>query len=231
MAGSIMHGMHRAPIAMLAAACLLAVALPASPADRHVYDRAGALPPGDIAHFERYMEWIQRESDVDVRFVFVPGLAGRSIEQAAVETMDAMKIGGNTGRQRGLLLLFDTEGRRLKVEVGYGLEGYFPDAFVSYLVRDHARAFFESGDLSLGLRLLLRLLQHRIREAVLGMDFDPRALDAIRTSHLSGGAGVTSRMPARDPAPSRPAARMPEEARASLRAKSSPAETYASYLQ
>lgn len=212
------------------AACLLAASLPAAPAARHVYDRAGVLPRGDIPRFEQYMGWIQRESDVDVRFVFVPGLGGRSIEQAATDTMTEMKIGGRTGQERGLLLLFDTAGRRLKVEVGYGLEGHFPDAFVSYLVRDHAKGFFESGDLSLGLRTLLRLLQHRIREAVLGMDFDPRVLKAISTSHLSGGAGVTATMPSRNPTLSRPAARMSEEERARYRAKSTPAQTYAAYL-
>ena len=160
---------------LILATLLLAAALPAA-AERHVYDRAGVLPAGDIPRFEQYMGFIQRESDVDVRFVFVPGVGARSIEEAATETMDEMKIGGRSGQQRGLLLLFDTAGRRLKVEVDYGLEGYFPDAFVSYLVHEHAKEFFQSGDLSLGLRTLLTLLQHRIREAVLGMDFDPRAL-------------------------------------------------------
>src|SRR5690349_7252827 len=86
------------------AACILAVSLPAA-AERHVYDRAGILPPDDIPRFEQYMGWIQRESDVDVRFVFVPGLGGRSIEQVATTAMDAMKIGGRTGQQRGVLLL------------------------------------------------------------------------------------------------------------------------------
>ncbi|MGZ5089343.1 MAG: TPM domain-containing protein [Usitatibacter sp.] len=214
---------------LLLATLLLAAALPAG-AERHVYDRAGVLPAGDIPHFEQYMGFIQRESDVDVRFVFVPGLGARSIEEAATETMAEMKIGGRTGQQRGLLLLFDTAGRRLKVEVGYGLEGYFPDAFVSYLVREHAKGFFESGDLSLGLRTLLTLLQHRIREAVLGMDFDPRVLKAIPASHLSGGAGVTATMPPRT-APAKITTRMSEEDRARYRAKATPAQTYAAYLE
>lgn len=75
-----------------------------------------------------------------------------------------------------------------------------------------------------------RLLQHRIREVVLGMDFDPRVLTVISTSHLSGGAGVTATMPSRNPTLSRPAARMSEEQRARYRAKSTPAQTYAAYL-
>ena len=198
---------------------------------RHILDRAGALPPQDLPRFERYMEWIQRESDVDVRFVFVADTGGRSIEQAAVDMVDELRIGAKTREARGLLLLYDMGGRRLKVEVGYGLEGYFPDAFVSYLVQDHARMFFESGDVSVGLRLLLRLLQHRIREAVLGNDFDPRAAQAIKSgAYLSGGAGVTATMP---PAPSgrgNPTPRMSEAQRALYRAGSSPAQTYVAYL-
>jgi hypothetical protein len=114
--------------------------------------------------------------------------------------------------------------------VGYGLEGHFPDAFVSYLVRDHARAFFESGNVTFGLRTLLALLQHRIREAVLGMDFDPRVLKVISASHLSGGAGVTATMPSRSPTTAKAPTRMSDEERARYRARKTPAETYAAYL-
>jgi len=80
--------------------------------------------------------------------------------------------------------------------VGYGLEGILPDSFVAYLMRDHASAYFAHGDLSLGLRLLVRLIHQRIREAVLGRAFDPKVLDLMgRAGWLSGGAGSTSAMP------------------------------------
>jgi uncharacterized membrane protein YgcG len=159
----------------------------------HVLDRAGVIPPQDLPRFEQYMGWIMRESGVDVRFVFLSDIGGQSIETLAADLMDQLQIGGRTGQERGLLLLYDMQGQRLKLEVGYGLEAWFPDAFVSYLVQDHARMFFSSGDISLGLRLMLRLLQHRIREAVMGNDFDPRALAKVRPlTHLSGGAGVSA---------------------------------------
>ncbi len=159
----------------------------------HVLDRAGVIPPQDLPRFEQYMGWIMRESGVDVRFVFLSDIGGKSIETLAVDLMDQLQIGGRTGQERGVLLLYDMQGQRLKVEVGYGLEAWFPDAFVNYLVQDHARMFFSSGDISLGLRLMLRLLQHRIREAVMGNDFDPRALAKVRPlTHLSGGAGVSA---------------------------------------
>lgn len=162
----------------------------------HVYDRAGFLPEQDLLRFEWYMDMIMQESDVDIRFAFVKDTEGKTIEEYAVNLVQKMRIGGKTGKERGLLLLYDTQSKRLKVEVGYGLEEYFPDAFVGYLVNRHARQYFESGDKSLGLRLLLRLLQARIRSAVLGQTFDPRVLDMLPDDgNLSGGAGVSTTLP------------------------------------
>jgi uncharacterized protein len=177
------------------------------------------------------MQLIARESDVDVRIVFVPDTRGKSIEQLAVDMFDELKIGGNTGDRRGLLLLYDVQGKRLKIEVGYGLEGYFPDAFVSYLARDHAQMFFESGDLSLGLRLMLRLLQNRIREAVIGNDFDPRAVERLKSvGHLSGGAGTSAYLPPDTGAAKVVAAEAHPDA-GRFTAKGTPGETYAEYLE
>jgi uncharacterized protein len=195
---------------------------------RHVYDMAGVLPSQDVPRFEQYMDWILRESDVDVRFAFVSDTGSHAIEQLAVDMVNEMRIGGKTREERGVLLLYDMRGQRLKVEVGYGLEAYFPDAFVNYLVHDHARMFFESGNITDGLRLMLRLLQHRIREAVLGTDFDPRVLQAVSAGgHLSGGAGVTAAVPSGG---ALGAERLSDEERARYAAQDSPAGTYNAYL-
>lgn len=201
----------------------------AQPVKNHVIDKTGVIPIQDVPRFEQYMAWIMRESGVDVRFVFLPNTTGKSIESLAADMMDTLQIGGRTGQERGVLLLYDMQGQRLKVEVGYGLEGWFPDVFVNYLVQDHARMFFSSGDISLGLRLMLRLLQHRIREAVIGNDFDPRVLVVVQPlNHMSGGAGVSAAMGLRDGAAVAPQAE-PVDLMA-FPAGDSPAETYARYL-
>src|SRR4051812_121146 len=101
---------YPSPVKSLLALLFLTFAFPAA-AERHVYDKVGVIPRIDVARFEEYMELIQRESDIDIRFVFLPGLGGRPIEQVATETMGAMKIGRGTGQERGLLLLFDTRAR------------------------------------------------------------------------------------------------------------------------
>ena len=203
---------------------------PPLPACPHIVDLAGAVPGGDLPRFNHYMAHIARESDVDIRMVFVRGAAGRNIETLALQAMQALRIGGRTGQERGLLVLFDVEQRRLKIEVGYGLEGYFPDAFVGYLVTEHARMFFETDHITTGLRLMLRLLQHRIREAALGGDFDPRVLQALHSPNLSGGAGVAATLPKRAPSGT-PAAPPRNGPATDFLASASPQGTYATYLR
>lgn len=195
---------------------------------RHVHDIAGALPGADLPLFEQYMDQIHDESDIDVRFVFVPNTGTETLENLAVKVVDQLRIGGRNREQRGVLLLFDMQSRRLKIEVGYGLEAYLPDLFVSYLVHEHARLFFESGDLSKGLQLLLRIMQHRIRESVLGNDFDPRALEGREIAgQLSGGAGVTASMNTT----AEPRARLTDAERATYAAGDSVLETYQTYVR
>jgi hypothetical protein len=163
--------------------------------------------------------------------VFVRGTNGKTIEQMAVDRFDALRIGAGTGNRRGVLLFYDMDKQRLKIEVGYGLEGYFPDAFVSYLVHDHARMFFESGELSAGLRLMLRLLQHRIREAVIGNDFDPRVIERLGSGgYLSGGAGTSTDMRGGD-GRKNAAADIGDSRAGGFKAQDTPGGTYSMYME
>ncbi|WP_348944435.1 TPM domain-containing protein [Chitinibacter sp. FCG-7] len=198
------------------------------PLNSHIIDQANFIPSGDIPRFEQYMGWILRESGIDVRMVFLPSTGNKPIETQAVDLMSQLQIGKQTGQQRGILLLYDVQNQRLKIEVGYGLEAVFPDVFVNYLVQKHTKTFFASGDASLGLRLMLRLLQHRIREAVIGNDFDPRTISkASELAHLSGGAGVNAALTL-GTTESTPVALPDSEA--AFPAEKSPTSTYQTYL-
>jgi len=161
--------------------------------ESHVIDETGALTQAD--HFDDYLHSILRESDVDIRIVVIRNIDEKSIEEIAVEKVQELGIGGINREERGVLLLYDVEEEQMRIEIGYGLESYFPDSFVGYLLRDHTEKFFSSGDLNMGLRLLIRILHHRIREAVLGKSFDPEILEILsRSRDLSGGAGVSTKV-------------------------------------
>jgi hypothetical protein len=100
------------------------------------------------------------------------------------------------GRQvdgRGLLFVYDVAHQRMRIEVGPHLEQVFPDGFVGYLMRENTASFFADTANELGLRLTLRLAQMRLREAALGMRYDPTPIvfvtDSVRLA-AGGGASV-----------------------------------------
>lgn len=166
----------------------------------HVFDKAGIISPSDLPRFEWLLDLIEKESDLDIKFLFLKTIGNATIEDVAVEKMDEYGIGRDGREERGVLFLYVMDQKKLRIEVGYGLEGYLPDIFVSHLIRNQADAFFKASNPSLGLRLLIRILQHRIREAVLDKDYDPRILEGgIRMSHLSGGAGAAAKVGTKDP--------------------------------
>ncbi len=158
----------------------------------HVFDKAGIISAPDVNKYEWLLDLIEKESDLDIKFLFLKTIGSATIEDLAVEKMSEYGIGSDGRNERGVLFLYVMDEKQLRIEVGYGLEAYLPDSFVGYLIRNQADAFFNTANPSLGLRFLIRILQHRIREAVLDRDYDPSILDGEREfSYLSGGAGAT----------------------------------------
>jgi len=92
----------------------------------HFYDYAGLMPFEDRVKFEQYLTLIYQESDIDLRFMFVKGTWAQSIEELALEKVVEYRIGGKTGQERGVLLLYDFLGNRLRMEVGMGSRAIFP---------------------------------------------------------------------------------------------------------
>src|SRR5215472_13418389 len=198
---------------------------------RRVDDGAGIL--SQIAQWETTLQAIFDESDVDLRLVTVKTLGGASIGEAAASRLHALRAGAAGREERGVVLFYDAGTQRLRMEIGYGLEEYFPDAFVSYFIDAHARAFFAAGDPTLGLGFGLRLLHRRIREAALDRRFDPTMLARLgrEPRELSGGAGASATTPlGRDAGGFVRAALHPDD-RARFAAGATPADTYARYVE
>lgn len=204
---------------------------------QRVHDDAGILPPDVRVKAEQYVQRIFDESDVDVRIVTLRGRSRDDVlEEAAPRLMRELDAGAPGGRHRGLLVVYDATARRGRIEVGYGLEEYFPDGLVGYLLARHVQPMFAEGNPTQGIHLLLRMLHDRIRMATLNERFDPRVLEVLRhddaDGRLSGGAGASRVLTL---ASKRPGAfgqeRAAKDARRRLGAQPTPDEAYRAYLR
>ena len=89
---------------------------------QHLYDEAQVISGEGRKEFEEYLYWIVRESDIDIRIIFVKDTGPKSIEELALDKVHQLRVGGRNREERGVLLLFDLKDKRLRIEIGYGLE-------------------------------------------------------------------------------------------------------------
>jgi uncharacterized protein len=173
------------------------VALLNTPAPRPIPrldDRVGLIPPSARGRFDYYLDQVRNESGIDIRIVLVPDSRGRPSEEFALGLMRELGVGRETGG-RGLLIVYDTLARVMRIEVGPKLQGVLPDAFVGYLMRENVDAFFGVGQAELGLRTTLFMIHWRIRMARLGEEYNPSFQEYVRdVRRLSSGGGASRRL-------------------------------------
>jgi uncharacterized protein len=197
-----------------------------------VRDKAGVISFAHEWRFERFLQMIEDESGVDIRFLLVPSVEGETLEQFGVRMARKMGVGQGLDR-RGLLFVYDVAQRRLRIEVGMQMEPIITDAFAGYLMREHVRSFFGTGNPSLGLRTTLFMVQHRLRESVLGREYDPTfngfILDQRRLA-VGGGASADMQL-GQSAAFLNPGRTSPRAVRAYFSPQPTPEAAYQRYLE
>ena len=115
-----------------------------------VTDMPGMLRADTIARLNSIIGAFERTNGVEMAVVVIGSLDGLTIEEAAVELFDLWNI-GTESRDNGLLLLWSPGDRRVRVEVGYGLEGVLPDGKVGAILDAYVMPKFRSGQFDEGL--------------------------------------------------------------------------------
>ena len=136
-------------LAVAAGACLLAfgaaqLEIPPSP-DRWVTDTAGFLSPAALRETDRRLEDFQNQTGHQV-LVYIGKTTGvYSIDEFAVKAFEAWKP-GRKGLDDGLALFIMAEDRRIRIEVGYGLEPVVPDIIAGRIINDVMVPRIRAGD-------------------------------------------------------------------------------------
>ncbi|MBI3683302.1 MAG: TPM domain-containing protein [Acidobacteria bacterium] len=99
-----------------------------------VSDFAGVLNPAHRQELERYCSRLQAKTGAEIALVTVQTLEGQPIEDYANTLFRKWGI-GKKGKDEGVLLLLVAGDRRLRLEVGYGLEPILPDGYAGSLLR------------------------------------------------------------------------------------------------
>ncbi|MDP1584964.1 MAG: YgcG family protein [Bradyrhizobium sp.] len=124
------------------------VAVP--PLSGRVVDQTGTLSSGDIAALTQTLKDLETRKGSQIAVLIVPTTDQESIEQFSIRVAEAWKI-GRKKIDDGALLVVAKNDRRLRIEVGYGLEGALTDATARRIIDEDITPKFKSGDFAGGI--------------------------------------------------------------------------------
>lgn len=138
---------HLAWLVLLAAsvAALAAEAPLPAPPTRWATDGAGLLSAPALARLDARLEAFERTTGDQV-LVWIGDSTGETpIEDWTVRTFAAWKV-GRKGLDNGLVVFVLARDKKIRIEVGYGLEDRVPDAIASRVIREVIAPRLQAGD-------------------------------------------------------------------------------------
>jgi uncharacterized protein len=110
-----------------------------------VVDTAEVLSADASTRISELLKAHEASSGNQVVVLTLPSLAGESVEDFAERVFQAWEL-GQAGKDNGVLIAVAVEDRRLRIEVGYGLEGTLTDLAAGRIIRGIITPHFRDGD-------------------------------------------------------------------------------------
>jgi len=128
-----------------------AFALDVPPLRGHVNDTADLLSPTAEQALEQKLSSYEQRTQHQFALLTIDSLDGDSLEDFSIRVVEQWKL-GQKGKDDGLLLLVVKGDRKLRIEVGYGLEGDITDAFSSQVIRKVLTPAMRAGNAEAGIQ-------------------------------------------------------------------------------
>jgi uncharacterized protein len=114
-----------------------------------VNDYAEMLSPSTVNRLETRLAEFERTDSTQIAVLTVPSLQGDSLEEFSIRTAEKWKL-GQKGADNGALLVISRDDRKLRIEVGYGLEGKLTDLMSGRIIDDIITPDFKQGNFDAG---------------------------------------------------------------------------------
>jgi uncharacterized protein len=138
-------GIAAAAFVLCAAGAFAADEVAVPPLKARVTDLTGTLSAPQIQTLDARLRDFEHAKGSQVAVLIVPTTQPETIEQYSIRVADAWKV-GRAKIDDGVILLVAKDDRKLRIEVGYGLEGAIPDAIAKRVVSDVIAPHFRTGD-------------------------------------------------------------------------------------
>jgi uncharacterized protein len=173
--------MRCASVAALAVALLIGASpvalaqVPVPPLTARVTDLTGTLTPSEEQSLDQTLAALEASKGSQLAVLMVPTTAPETIEQFGIRVAEQWKL-GRKGVDDGAILLVAKNDHRVRIEVGYGLEGALNDATCERIISETIIPRLRQGDFYGGIRAGLA----RMIRVVDGEPLPPPRPEAVR---------------------------------------------------
>jgi uncharacterized protein len=134
-----------AGLSLLLGAMLVRAEVAVPPLTARVTDLTGTLSGEAVTRIEAKLGDLEAKKGSQIAVLIVPTTQPEDIEQFGIRVEDTWKL-GRKGVDDGAYLIVAKNDRRVRIEVGYGLEGALPDAIASRIIAETITPHFKLGD-------------------------------------------------------------------------------------
>jgi uncharacterized protein len=114
-------------------------------ANHRVHDEGGILSQQVVNYLEQSLKSFEDSTSNQIAVLIVNSLEGESIDQFGIRVADQWKL-GQKDKDNGVILLIALNDRKMRIEVGQGLEGPLPDAICNRIIRNEMAPAFRRRD-------------------------------------------------------------------------------------
>jgi uncharacterized protein len=159
-----------------------AVPAPAPVLAQHVTDTTGTLTPQQISELDARLRELEQRKGSQLVVYMTDSLGGRDVAEVALEIAEKNAL-GRAKSDDGVLLFIAKGDRKVRIEVGYGLEGAIPDAKAGRIIREYIAPNFRNSDYYQGISDALTALTQLIE----GEDLPPPLQDEQQGKPMPSG--------------------------------------------
>jgi len=115
----------------------------------HVHDEAKLLSQQTVDEIERLLKAYEDSTSNQIAILIISSLEGEVLEEYTLRVAEKWKL-GQKDKDNGVLLLIAVDDHKMRIEVGYGLEGVVTDALASRIIRNELAPNFRKDDYDTG---------------------------------------------------------------------------------
>ena len=120
-------------------------AVPVPPLVAHVNDYGRMISAATARELELKLAELEKSDSTQIVVLTIPGLEGEDLGEFSIKVAEAWKI-GSKGVDNGAILLVSRDDRKVRIEVGRGLEGKLTDLVSGRIIRNSIIPRFRAGD-------------------------------------------------------------------------------------